>query len=548
MSTPLTCTVGDLLALFLENLGVETVFGVLSVHNMPLLDALARRDRIRYVSARGEAGVVNMADAHARISRRMGVAFTSTGSGAGNACGALIEAATAGTPLLHITGQVNLNYLDRGWGDVHEAPGQFRMLQAASKAAFRVWSAETALGVFRQAVQLANTAPCGPVTVEIPIDLQGASVQYHPEDLKALPVPVQAPEDVQMDALADALQSARRPMLWLGGGARHAGDAVRRLLDMGFGLVTSIQGRGVVDERDPRTLGAFNLHPSVESFYGSCDAMLVVGSRLRVPETARHTLALPRPLYRIDVDPAAQGRGYASERFVCADAALALHALADRLQGRMQTDPAFHGQLAQARQAAEQLMRGNLGRYAQQCDALQAAAGPDIHWVRDVTISSSTWGHRLFPLSHSDQSAHASGGGIGQGLSMGIGAALARPERRTLVLVGDGGLMLNAAELPTAVQENTRLVLLVMNDKGYGILRNLEDAQFGGRRYYCDLHTPDFETLAQAHGYGFARITHFEQLEQQLQQALAIDAPATLVEFDMAQIGPFARPFSGPRI
>jgi acetolactate synthase-1/2/3 large subunit len=548
MSTTLTCTVGDLLALFLENLGVETVFGVLSVHNMPLLDALARRDRIRYVSARGEAGVVNMADAHARITRRMGVAFTSTGTGAGNACGALIEAATAGTPLLHITGQVNLDYLDRGWGDVHEAPGQFRMLQAASKAALRVWSAESALGVLRQAVQLANTAPCGPVSVEIPIDLQGASVQVHPDELLPLPVPVQAPDAAQIEALAQALQGARRPMLWLGGGARHAGDAARRLLDMGFGLVTSIQGRGVVDERDPRTLGAFNLQPSVEAFYGSCDAMLVVGSRLRVPETARHTLALPRPLYRIDADPAAQGRGYASERFVCADAALALDALADRLQGRMRTDPSFHGQLGEARRAAEQMMRGNLGRYAQQCDALQAAAGPDIHWVRDMTISSSTWGHRLFPLGRSDQSAHASGGGIGQGLSMGIGAALARTDRRTLVLVGDGGLMLNAAELPTAVQENTRLVLLVMNDKGYGILRNLEDAQFGGRRYYCDLHTPDFETLAQAHGYGFARITHFEQLEEQLRQALAIDAPATLVEFDMAQIGPFARPFSGPRI
>lgn len=548
MPPPLTCTVGDLLALFLEGLGVQTVFGVLSVHNMPLLDALARRNRIRYVSARGEAGAVNMADAHARISRTMGVAFTSTGTGAGNACGALIEAATAGTPLLHITGQVNLDYLDRGWGDVHEAPGQFPMLQAVSKAAFRVLSAASALDVLRQAVQVACTAPYGPVSVEIPIDLQGASTHYLPQDLQPLPVQIQRPDPVRMEALARALEGARRPLLWLGGGARHAGAAARRLLDLGFGLVTSIQGRGVVDERDPRTLGAFNLQPSIEAFYRSCDAMLVVGSRLRVPETARHTLALPRPIYRIDVDPAAQGRGYPSAQFLCADAALALDVLADRLEGRLNPDPLFHGQLAQARQAAEQLMRGNLGRYAQQCDALQAAAGPDIHWVRDVTISSSTWGHRLFPLSDSDRSAHASGGGIGQGLSMGIGAALARADRRTLVLVGDGGLMLNAAELPTAVQENTRLVLLVMNDKGYGILRNLEDAQFGGRRYYCDLHTPDFEQLAQAHGYGFARITDFDKLEDQLQEALAIDAPATMIEFDMDQIGPFARPFSGPRI
>lgn len=548
MSTRTTGTVGDLLALFLERAGVETAFGVLSVHNMPLLDALARRDRVRYVSARGEAGVVNMADAYARVSRKLGVAFTSTGTGAGNACGALIEAATAGSPLLHITGQVNADYLDRGWGDVHEAPGQLQMLQAASKAAFRVWSADTALGVFKQAMQLALTAPCGPVSVEVPIDIQGASVEFDLDDLQPLPVRVTAPDPRDIDALARALQSAKRPMLWLGGGARHAGDAVRRLLALGFGAVTSIQGRGVIDENDPRTLGAFNLHPPVEALYKTCDAMLVAGSRLRVPETARHTLALPRPLYRIDADPAAQGRGYASERFVCADAALALNALADRLEGRMACDPALHTDIARARQASEQLVRDTIGRYARLNDALQQVAGSDIHWVRDVTISSATWGHRLFRLSHSDQSAHASGGGIGQALSMGIGAAVANGQRRTLVLAGDGGLMLNAAELPTAVQENTRLVLLVMNDKGYGILRNLEDTQFGGRRYYCDLHTPDFEKLAQAHGYGFARITHFEQLEQQLQRALAIDAPATLVEFAMEEIGPFARPFSGPRI
>lgn len=543
-----TTTVGDLLAHFLESAGVKCAFGVLSVHNMPLLDALARRGSIRYVCARGEAGTVNMADAHARVTGEVGVAFTSTGAGAGNACGALIEAATAGTPLLHITGQVNVAYLDRGLGDVHDAPGQLQLLGAVSKAAFRVWSPETALGVFKQALQCALSAPTGPVSIEIPIDLQGAPVTYRDEDVRPLPVGCVAPDAADIEQLADALASCRRPLLWLGGGARHAGAAARRLLDLGFGLVTTIQGRGVVDENDPRSLGAFNLQPSVEKFYQSCDAVVVVGSRLRVPETARHTLKMPQPLYRIDADPTTQGKGYPARQFICADAGLALNALADRLQKRMATDPAFHRDLAAAKEGAEQLLIGNIGRYAELSKALQRTAGPAVNWVRDVTISASTWGHRLFRLTRPDQSAHASGGGIGQGLSMGIGAALANPGRRTLVLVGDGGLMLNAAELPTAVQENTRLVLLVMNDKGYGILRNLADAQFGGRRFYSDLHTPDFQQLAGAYGYGFQRVTSFENLDDQLQRALAIDAPATLVEFDMAQIGPFAKPFSGPRI
>ena len=541
-------TVGDLLAAFLAAAGVPTAFGVLSVHNMPLLDALARHGGIRYVCARGEAGTVNMADAWARASGRVGVAFTSTGAGAGNACGALIEASTAGTPLLHITGQVELRYLDRDWGDVHEAKNQLAMLEAASKAAFRVWSADTALGVFREALRTALTAPTGPVSIEIPIDLQGAPVTQWPADLTPLPVPVAVPDAAALDRLAEQLLTARRPMLWLGGGARHAGAAARRLLDAGFGLVTSIQGRGVVDENDPRTLATFNLQPGVERFYQTCDAMVVVGSRLRVPETARHTLKLPRPLYRIDASPRAEGKGYVADQFIVGDARLALEGLAERLAGRMQTDPGFHAELADTRAKAEGRMRANVAPYDRLCDALQAAAGKDFSWVRDVTISNGTWGNRLFRVPAASQAAHAAGGGIGQCLSMAIGAAVAHPGRLTLALVGDGGLALNAAELPTAVQENTGLVLLVMNDRGYGILRNLADEQFGGRRIYSDLHTPDFAALAQAHGYGYHKVETLDGLDARLRTIVERRGAATLIEFDMNAIGPFAVPFSGPRI
>ncbi len=541
-------TVGDLVAAFLGANGIDTAYGVISVHNLPLLDALSRAGRVRYVCARGEAGAVNMADAHARVSGVPAVAFTSTGAGAGNACGALIEAQTAGTPLLHLTGQVNAAYLDRGLSDVHEAKDQLGMLEAAGKRAFRIWSADTAAGVLREALRCALTPPCGPVSVEIPIDVQQAEISSWPASLAiARPAPL-APDEAAIDAIAEHLAGARRPMLWCGGGARHAGAAVARLLDMGFGLVTTIQGRGVIDENDPRSLGAFNVQPAAAAFYAECDAMLVVGSRLRVPETARQTLALPTPLLRIDADPMADGRGYPNAVFAQGDARLALERLADRLEGRLQPDPGHHAALAQARARAEATMRENLGPHAAICDALQAAAGDDVNWVRDVTIANGTWGARLFRLREAGRSAHAAGGGIGQALSMAIGAAVARPERLTLALVGDGGLMLNAAELPTAVQEDTGLVLLVMNDRGYGILRNLADAQFDGRRIYSDLHTPAFDAIAQAHGYAYHRIDTLDGLAGRLRKVFAQRARPTLLEFDLDSIGPMARPFSGPRI
>lgn len=547
-------TVGEIVARFLEHCGVRAAFGVISIHNMPILDAFGRRAAaaasagrpapIRFVPARSEPGAVNMADAYARVAERIAVAVTSTGTAAGNACGAMVEAFTAGTPLLHITGQIEVPYLDRDLGYIHEAPEQLEMLRAVSKAAYRVHSAETALGTLREAVKVALTAPRGPVSVEIPIDIQATEIAL-PVSFAPAEVPVALPAAAELDALAERLAHAKRPLLWLGGGARHAGEAVRRLLDLGFGVVTSVQGRGIVPEDDPRSLGAFNLHEPAERFYGTCDAMLVVGSRLRSNETLTYKLALPRPLFRIDADPQQQGRCYADELFVCGDSAAALAGLADRLAGRLRVDAAFARDLAAARAAAEKLVAEGLGPYAALVAELQRAAGRDFVWVRDVTVSNSTWGNRALRIFGPRDGVHALGGGIGQGVQMAIGAALAAGERRTFCLVGDGGLQVNIGELATLVQERANVTVLLMNDRGYGVIRNIQDAHYGGRRYYVDLHTPDFAALAGSIGLPFRRVSDLARLGGALGETLAAPGPA-LVELDMAAIGPFARAFSGP--
>ena len=183
-------TVGELIARFLENCGVKTAFGVISIHNMPILDAFNARQKIRFVPARGEAGACNMADACARISGVVGVCVTSTGTGAGNAAGALIEALTAGTPLLHLTGQIESEFVDKNLGFIHEAPAQLAMLQAVGKAAFRISNGAQAISVLREAMHIATTAPCGPVSIEIPIDVQGSLVSLPININDLLPLPV----------------------------------------------------------------------------------------------------------------------------------------------------------------------------------------------------------------------------------------------------------------------------------------------------------------------------------------------------------------------
>ncbi|RYJ01905.1 MAG: hypothetical protein EON47_09240, partial [Acetobacteraceae bacterium] len=168
--------VGDLVAEFLSRIGVTTCFGIVSVHNIPMLDGIGRRNAIRYVMARGEMGGGHMADAYARVSGHLGVMFSSTGPGAANTVPGLVEAQFAGSPMLHITGQTPTKFIDRDMGTVHDVPGQTAMLEAVSKAAFRVRSAQEALGILTQAATLALTPPMGPVSVEIPIDIQRTAI------------------------------------------------------------------------------------------------------------------------------------------------------------------------------------------------------------------------------------------------------------------------------------------------------------------------------------------------------------------------------------
>lgn len=548
MSEQTMITVGELVARFLEECGVRSAFGVISIHNMPVLDAFHRRGRIRFVSARGEAGACNMADAHARVSGTLGVCVTSTGTGCGNAAGALVEAITAGTPLLHITGQIESAYLDRDLGYIHEHPAQLAMLKSVGKEAFRIRNPETALATLREAVRLAFTPPCGPVSIEIPIDVQALSMPL-PADLSPLAVPPVQPAAAAVQALAERLVGCKRPLLWLGGGARGARDAVERLVKMGWGVVSSVQGRGVLAEDHPQSLGSYNLQKPVEDFYATVDALLVVGSRLRSNETLNYKLNLPAARFRIDAHALAHNRGYDSEQFIHGDARLTLHALADQLEGRMAVDPQYAADLLHTRRQAEAVVDATLGPYVALKSALSEAAGRAIWWVRDITLSNTMWGNRAPVLDHPRAGVHALGGGIGQGLAMGIGAAVANQAhglgRKTIALVGDGGFMLNVGELACAAQEKAEVLVLLMNDSRYGVIKNIQDALYGSRHCYVELHTPQFETFCASLQVPHFRLADPAQAPAVLAQALRCSGPV-VVEVDMNAWGPFAVKFAGP--
>ena len=533
-------TVADLVADILPRIGVSTVFGIVSVHNIPMLDAIGQRNALRYVMARGEMGGAHMADAYARVSGHLGVLFTSTGPGMANAIPGLVEARFAGSPVLHITGQTATKHIDRDAGTVHDVPGQTAMLAAACKAAYRVRSANEAFGVLVRAAAEALSAPRGPVSVEIPIDLQRAPIA-RPAGLDALALPIAAPlppNPSELDAAAEILAAAKRPMLWLGNGAKRARAAAMRLMGLGFGAVSSWNGRGIVPEDHPMTLGGLhgNGSPRVQSFYESVDAMLVVGSRLRGHETGDFSLKLPKTLIHVDCDATANGRTYPNTLFVHGDAALAMEGIAERLSGGTALDHGFADDFAALHARARDEYLATLGPYAGFPDAIRAALPRDGVWVRDITIANSTWGNRVFPIYDPLNAVHPVGAAIGPGLARGIGAAIAAEGRKTIAMCGDGGFSLGMCELWTAAQERPDLVTMVMNDGGYGVIRHIQDAVADGRQFGHDLLTPDLAGLAALARLPFFKVSSADAVGAVLSQALAVKGPA-LVEVEMRAIG-----------
>lgn len=535
-------TVGEVVARVLEEHGVSDIFGLISIHNLPIADAIGRRDKIRFICSRGEAGCVNMADAYSRF-KGLGVAITSTGAGSGNAIGSLVEACNAGSPVIHITGQVEKEYLDRDASFIHEAADQFGYLKSSSKAAFRILSPEHAAGMVREAIRVATTVPKGPVSIEIPIDVQATMIEL-PAELAyvgALQMP-EAP-DTAISFVAEQIKSAKKPILWIGGGCIEASEEIKKLADMGIPVVSSTHARGVLADSHPRSLNAFHNSSEVEKLITDSDACIVIGSRLRSNETKTYSLKFPENLIQIDATPMAQQRNYLVKHFFCGEAKSFLARLVEQLGDTSKVDRDYDQRIKAAKDFAINALETQLGPYAELCYSLRKALPEDGILVRDITMSGSTWGSRLFPVNQPLQNIHSLAGAIGLGLSHGIGTAIANPDKKTVALVGDGGLMLGVGEIATAIQENANMVLLVMNDGGYGVMRGIQKEYFDGRQYYNELHTPSFVALGEAMGCKSYKVDSLEEFDTKINEAMKQDGMC-LVEVNMNAIGPLK--FAGP--
>jgi acetolactate synthase-1/2/3 large subunit len=540
-------TVADSLLKELERIDVDTIFGIISIHNIPFYDALERHGGFRVVTGRHEGAIVNMADAYSRISGKLGVALTSTGTGVGNAAGAIIESWNGGSPLLHVTGQVASAYVETGRGYIHDCKDQFGMLKSISKEAYRVRRPEQAPAVFRQATIEAMAPPPGPVSVEIPIDFQ-ASLISAPSILTAAKRP-EVPSTAELAPAVERMLHAKRPVIWAGSGAMLSDSAAEvtelmRLLDAA--VITTQSARGIVPETDSRCIGHFATFSAVKDFVWKSDLMISIGVRFRGNETSNWSLTPPAEHIGIDADPQAINRNFPHSIGIVGDAKTILSAVTRMIQAK-QPKPKldYREEVATLHRELRKEVRDTMGPWEGILDAIQEFLPEDAILVRDVTVPATTWGSRLILRRHPRTTLHASAGGIGQGLPMAIGAQIASPSKTVVALCGDGGLLVNIGELAAARQENAPIVVILFDDAAYGVLRNIQQAHFEGRTIGVELQSPDFVEVARAFGFASERVRSADEFRQTFATAVKARHPWMIV-VDSNAIGPMKKIFAGP--
>ena len=532
-----TMTGGEAAVAALRALGVDTVFGIVSVHNIPILDAVSKTSGIELVGCRHEQGAVHAADGFARATGRLGVCVTSTGPGAANAMGGLYEASYASSPVLMLTGQVESDQYGRGRSALHQADLQLSMLRTVTKRSEHVAQhAEIAGAVLAAATEALSGRP-GPAAVEIPVDLQYSRGEVG--ELAAIPPRLETPEASLVDAAAALLGRAGQPLIIAGGGVVLAG-ASRQLTALAERLaapvLTTVEGRGSISEDHPLSLGPNTDLAAMDPVIAGADVVLAVGTRFQQNNNIHKWLTIPGQLVHLDADAAMIGLIHPVEVGLVGDARLGLEALLASVTEAAR-DETWATDCIRIRDETVAASREALGPdLLAIMDAMDEILPDGAIVAKDATVSAYQWGNRLLPVRQARSAMRPVSMAIGPGVPLAVGAAVGS-GRPTVVIQGDGGLMLSLGELATAVQQDLPLVVCVFNDRGYGILRFIQDMVVEGRRTGVDLATPRFAPLAEAMGMRSAEVSDPEEFGRAFAEAIASGGP-WLLDIDLTAMAP----------
>ncbi|MGW3291465.1 thiamine pyrophosphate-binding protein [Streptomyces sp. NPDC001002] len=519
---------GDLVVETLAGLGATTVFGLPGQHALGMFDALSRSD-LRYIGLRVENNAGFAADAYGRITGEAAPLLVSTGPGALTSLAALQEAAAASAPVLAISSQIPTAGLGGGrHGYLHELPDQAASFRGVVKSVHTVRAQSQIPSAIAAAWKSALSAPHGPVWVEIPQDVLLAetslpvvtAVDATPEDL--------VPRPELTAVAADLLSRAARPAIIAGGGVVRA-DASKKLRQLAEKLqapvVTTPGGKGAFPWTHPLSLQSWLEDRHTTDFLEDADVLLVVGSGLGELSSNYHTFAPRGRVIQIEADLGKLESNHPALG-IHADAWHALQALLETVTER--TDETAEERVRDVlARVSERIASQELTLEQEVLASVRRALPADSPSFWDMTILAY-WAWSAFDAKGPNHLHSAQGaGGLGYGFPAALGAAAADPTRPVLAVSGDGGALYSIAELATAKQYDLNVTWLIVDDGGYGILREYMTDAFG-RATATELTRPDYVALAESFGVAGVR-TSPETLETDLAKALSTPGPSVVV-------------------
>lgn len=479
--------------------GVTTLFGIPGVGTLSVYDALLDYPGLRHVETRHEQGAVFMADGHARATGEIGVAFTSGGPGSFNTVTAMASAFNDSVPVLHIVNENPPGVRRKGRGHFHDMSDQFGIFRSVTDFALQVSLADEIPAAIHQAMfALRNRRP-RPALVEIAGEALTTSTEA-PAAAAARRHPTR-PGNEELEAAVGLLVSSERPLIWAGGGVAtaSAAAALRRVVERtGAAVITTQKGKGALPWNHPLHLGNWANEQPARRLIARSDVVLAVGTRFSYFPTGGWSLQIPGAIIQIDLDPTEIGRNYPARVGLVGDAELTLDALDRRLaatgvEGHAWRDAEVSRALARIDSA--------VGRSPERevLERMRGALPPETLVFNDPT-TIAFWARSLWNSDRPRTWFVPSGfGTLGSSLPTAIGAKIARPETPVVCVIGDAGVMFTIQDLMTAVQEQVPVVVMIFNDRGYGVERRHQDHLYG-RRNAVDLLPPDFVALAAAFG------------------------------------------------
>ncbi|HCP24421.1 MAG TPA: hypothetical protein DIT90_09930 [Dehalococcoidia bacterium] len=509
--------------------GVDTVFGIISIHNLDLFDSLfASQDSMRFIGGRLELGCGFMADGYARATGKPGVLITSTGPGAADSVGALGESYFSGTPILEITTNVEQEFIGTGKNSTHETKDQLAMLESVTDWAVAVNQIESIPDNLMEVFDRFQTRRPRPAALEIPTNLLGEEADVEVLTAREPQVPQGDPNKVEQ--ALQMLLKAKRPAIMVGEEVQMQGgvqEIIQLAEKLGAAVVTADGAKGAFPEDHPQSLGQilgrriWGENP-VQEWLGTCDVVVALGAILPQRSTTGVQLSMPKDLIHVLLDGDSIGKNYDATVPIVANSQAVvqqwLGAIGDQ---DVHKGSSFMDEIAATKGEIRKVLQETWGNELKVFETVREVTPRNTIFSLDPTVATSR-ASRCLDIYEPRTFMHPHGwAGLGFAFPAGIGAKAGKPDSPVVCVTGDGGFQYNFQELASCAQYGIHPVVLMFNDSAWGVLKRYQSDRFGEHRQYAtELVNPDFVKLFESYGFEGTKVSNVADLGRALDNAI----------------------------